>query len=43
MTETTAPQASFIHMKDGTAEDWQTIARSFGNFARVFRTELWTT
>ncbi|WP_286220523.1 HD domain-containing protein [Marinobacter apostichopi] len=34
MTETTAPQASFTHMKDGTAEDWQTIARSFGNFAK---------
>jgi len=34
MTETTAPQASFTHMKDGTAEDWQTIARSFGSFAK---------
>lgn len=34
MTATTAPQASFTHMKDGTAEDWQTIARSFGSFAK---------
>jgi len=34
MNETTAPQASFTHMKDGTAEDWQTIARSFGSFAK---------
>ena len=34
MTETTAPQATFTHMKDGTSEDWQTIARSFGAFAQ---------
>jgi len=34
MTETTAPQATFTHMKDGTAEDWQTIAKSFGAFAQ---------
>nr|WP_228739486.1 HD domain-containing protein [Marinobacter arenosus] len=30
----TAPKASFTHMKDGTKEDWQTIARSFGDFAK---------
>ncbi|MBW4934054.1 HD domain-containing protein [Marinobacter sp. F4206] len=34
MNDVTAPKASFTHMKDGTAEDWQTIARSFGDFAK---------
>ncbi|MBW0147099.1 HD domain-containing protein [Marinobacter arenosus] len=34
MTDMTAPKASFTHMKDGTKEDWQTIARSFGDFAK---------
>ncbi|MBW7470737.1 HD domain-containing protein [Marinobacter sp. M216] len=34
MNDVTVPKASFTHMKDGTAEDWQTIARSFGNFAK---------
>ncbi|MDX1456674.1 MAG: HD domain-containing protein [Marinobacter sp.] len=29
-----APQATFTHMKDGTAEDWQVIAQSFGRFAK---------
>ncbi|WP_148864958.1 HD domain-containing protein [Marinobacter fonticola] len=26
--------AQFTHMKDGTAEDWHTIAASFGDFAK---------
>jgi predicted HD phosphohydrolase len=34
MSDVNAPQAQFTHMKDGTAEDWQTIARSFGQFAK---------
>ncbi|MBU2953403.1 HD domain-containing protein [Marinobacter sp. F3R08] len=34
MTDINAPQAQFKHMKDGTAEDWQTIAQSFGQFAK---------
>ena len=34
MTDINAPQAQFTHMKDGTAEDWQTIAQSFGQFAK---------
>jgi predicted HD phosphohydrolase len=35
MNDVTAPKASFTHMKNGTAEDWQTIARSFGDFAKA--------
>lgn len=35
MNDVTAPKASFTHMKNGTAEDWQTIARSFGDFAQA--------
>lgn len=35
MNDATAPKASFTHMKNGTAEDWQTIARSFGDFAKA--------
>ena len=34
MNDMTTAKASFTHMKDGTAEDWQTIARSFGDFAK---------
>ncbi|MCM0612893.1 HD domain-containing protein [Marinobacter sediminum] len=34
MNDIIAPSASFTHMKDGTAEDWQIIARSFGKFAK---------
>lgn len=34
MSDVNAPQAQFTHMKDGTAEDWQTIAKSFGQFAK---------
>jgi len=34
MTDMNAPKAQFHHMKDGTAEDWQIIARSFGQFAK---------
>lgn len=34
MSDVNAPQAQFSHMKDGTAEDWQTIAKSFGQFAK---------
>lgn len=34
MTETPTAQATFTHMKDGTAEDWQTIAQNFGEFAQ---------
>ncbi len=33
MTTANAPMARFHHMKDGTAEDWAIIARSFGEFA----------
>lgn len=34
MSDVNAPQAQFTHMKDGTAEDWQSIAKSFGQFAK---------
>jgi len=34
MSDVNAPQAQFTHMKDGTVEDWQTIAKSFGQFAK---------
>lgn len=34
MTDSNAPHARFHHMKDGTPEDWQIIAQSFGQFAR---------
>lgn len=34
MTTATDNRAQFSHMKDGTAEDWQTIAASFGDFAK---------
>lgn len=34
MSDVNAPQAQFTHMKDGTSEDWQTIAKSFGQFAK---------
>ncbi|SNC64293.1 Predicted HD phosphohydrolase [Marinobacter sp. es.048] len=34
MSDVNAPQAQFTHMKDGKAEDWQTIAKSFGQFAK---------
>ncbi|MCG7198369.1 HD domain-containing protein [Marinobacter pelagius] len=34
MSDIHAPKAQFHHMKDGTAEDWQIIARSFGQFAK---------
>lgn len=35
MTNETTPRASFTHMKDGTPEDWQAIAGSFGEFAKT--------
>lgn len=35
MTNETAHRASFTHMKDGTQEDWQAIAGSFGEFAKT--------
>ncbi|WP_166258224.1 HD domain-containing protein [Marinobacter salicampi] len=35
MTNETAQRASFTHMKDGTQEDWQAIAGSFGEFAKT--------
>ncbi len=28
MNDMTAPRAQFTHMKDGTGEDWQIIAKS---------------
>ncbi|ROT97661.1 phosphohydrolase [Marinobacter sp. R17] len=34
MSTATDNRAQFTHMKDGTAEDWQTIAASFGDFAK---------
>lgn len=34
MSQHNAEHAQFIHMKDGTKEDWQIIAQSFGEFAR---------
>ncbi|MEQ5835345.1 HD domain-containing protein [Marinobacter sp. NFXS9] len=34
MSTATDNRARFTHMKDGTAEDWQTIAASFGDFAK---------
>ncbi|WP_165855943.1 HD domain-containing protein [Marinobacter sp. JSM 1782161] len=34
MSTTTDARAQFTHMKDGTAEDWHTIAASFGDFAQ---------
>ncbi len=33
MSDVQAPRAHFHHMKDGTAEDWQVIAQSFGRYA----------
>ena len=35
MSDANAPQAKFTHMKDGTAEDWQIIAQSFGKLAKT--------
>ena len=34
MNQPTKNQATFNHMKDGMAEDWQVIASSFGEFAK---------
>jgi predicted HD phosphohydrolase len=34
MSNAPVEQASFTHMKDGTKEDWQIIARNFGEFAK---------
>jgi predicted HD phosphohydrolase len=34
MNQPTKNQATFTHMKDGNAEDWQVIASSFGEFAK---------
>ena len=34
MNQPTKNQATFSHMKDGKAEDWQVIASSFGEFAK---------
>ncbi|HIO31402.1 MULTISPECIES: HD domain-containing protein [Marinobacter] len=34
MNQPTKNQATFTHMKDGKAEDWQVIASSFGEFAK---------
>ncbi len=34
MSDVQAPRARFHHMKDGTAEDWQVIAQSFGRYAQ---------
>ena len=34
MNDMTAPRAEFTHMKDGTGEDWQIIAKSFGDFSK---------
>ena len=34
MSQPTKNQATFTHMKDGKAEDWQVIASSFGEFAK---------
>ena len=34
MSHATAEQASFTHMKDGTQEDWQIIAKNFGELAQ---------
>lgn len=34
MTTATDNQARFTNMKDGTAEDWEIIAASFGHFAK---------
>ena len=35
MNQPTKNQATFTHMKDGKAEDWQVIASSFGEFAKA--------
>ncbi|MBE93772.1 HD domain-containing protein [Marinobacter sp.] len=35
MSQPTKNQATFTHMKDGKAEDWQIIASSFGEFAKA--------
>ena len=37
MNDMTAPRAQFTHMKDGTGEDWQIIAKSFGDLQRPVR------
>lgn len=34
MNQPTTNQATFTHMKNGRAEDWQIIASSFGEFAK---------
>ena len=34
MDDMTAPRADFTHMKEGTGEDWQIIAKSFGEFSK---------
>ena len=34
MNDMTQPRAAFTHMKDGTGEDWQIIAKSFGDFSK---------
>ncbi|MGP4844821.1 HD domain-containing protein [Marinobacter sp. 1Y8] len=34
MSDMHSPRAAFSDMQDGTAEDWQTIAASFGDFAK---------
>ncbi len=34
MSQATAEHATFTHMKDGSREDWQIIAKNFGEFAR---------
>lgn len=34
MNDMTAPRADFTHMKEGTGEDWQIIAKSFGEFSK---------
>ena len=35
MSQPTKNQATFTHMKDGKAEDWQIIASSLGEFAKA--------
>ena len=42
MNDMTAPRAQFTHMKDGTGEDWQIIAKSFGDFSKGLSDRIMT-
>lgn len=43
MNQPTKNQATFTHMKDGKAEDWQVIASSSGNSPKACQIEFYRT